>query len=418
MTHFNKYLIIMLFFLSLNYFSFSFAHSLKESEKKISLDLQSLSVQDALHMLAKLSGKNIIISPLVTGNISLHLHDITVLKAFEWVLKSRNLIQYQENNIFFVVSREEFVRDKTEELKLQEIVMATVPLTLQVWQIHYARVEDIAHLIQDSNSSLLSKRGYVHSDTRTNQLCVQDTREHLNSINRLIKHVDIPVKQVLIETRLASVDSDFERELGISFSAVAAVQANQDQGFFNSQTSPAHYGLAVAKLADGALLDIKLAALENTGHGELISSPSLFTANQQAASIESGEEIPYQEISRSGATGIAFKKAVLSLKVTPQILPDNRVLLQLQINQDKPSNRIVLGVPAITTRQITTSVLAVNGQTIVLGGIFESNKDNIKQGVPFLDKIPLVGWVFRQHNVIENKRELLVFVTPKIMYTS
>ena len=160
---------------------------------------------------------------------------------------------------------------------------------------------------------------------------------------------------------------------------------------------------------------MELSALENEGHGELISSPSLFTANQQTAFIESGEEIPYQEISRSGATGVAFKKAVLSLRVTPQVMPGNQVLLQLQINQDKPSNRVVLGVPAIATRQISTHILIKSGQTIVLGGIYEENKENQQQGIPFLCKIPLVGWLFKQQNVTHSKRELLIFVTPKVM---
>jgi type IV pilus assembly protein PilQ len=173
--------------------------------------------------------------------------------------------------------------------------------------------------------------------------------------------------------------------------------------------------LSVLKLANGSFLDMQLAALENEGHGELISSPSLFTANQQTASIESGEEIPYQEVSKSGATGIVFKKAVLSLKVTPQIMPGNHVLLQLQVNQDKPNNRMVLGVPAISTRQISTHILVKSGQTVVLGGIYETNKEKGQQRIPFLGKIPIIGWLFGQRNVSENKRELLIFVTPKII---
>ena len=176
-----------------------------------------------------------------------------------------------------------------------------------------------------------------------------------------------------------------------------------------------HFSLAVARLANSPLLDAKLAALDSEGRGELISSPSLFTANQQSASIESGEEIPYQEVSRSGGTGIAFKKAVLSLKVTPQVMPNGKILLQLQVNQDKPSNRMVLGVPAINTRQISTSITVHDGQTIALGGIYELNKEYGEQRVPFLYKIPGVGMLFRQHNTLENKRELLIFIRPKLI---
>jgi len=212
----------------------------------------------------------------------------------------------------------------------------------------------------------------------------------------------VPVKQILIETRLATVDSDFERELGLHFSIQDPLTAQQSAG---------HYSLAVARLADGALLDIKLSAMENAGRAELISNPSLFTANQQPASIEAGEEIPYQETSRNGATTTVFKKAVLSLKVTPQIMPDETVLLQLQVNQDKPSNKMVQGVPTISTRQIMTNVLIKNGQTVVLGGIYEMSSEQGEEKLP----IPLLDLLFREKNVKKRKRELLVFVTPRIM---
>ncbi len=228
------------------------------------------------------------------------------------------------------------------------------------------KAEDIGHVLQDSTSSLLSKRGHVRVDVRTNIICIQDTADHLAESDKVIKRLDVPVQQILIEARLASVDNAFERELGINF----AVNAEGESAAPLAQ----HYSLAVARLADGSQLDIQLAALENAGHGELISSPSLFTANQQTASIESGEEIPYQEKSLSGDTTIAFKKAVLSLKVTPQILPDNEVSLQLQVNQDRPSNLVVQGVPAISTRQISTHVLLNNGQTIVLGGFMKRTR--------------------------------------------
>ncbi|HSW71329.1 MAG TPA: type IV pilus secretin PilQ, partial [Gammaproteobacteria bacterium] len=168
-------------------------------------------------------------------------------------------------------------------------------------------------------------------------------------------------------------------------------------------------------LADNSLLDVKLAALENAGHGELISSPSLFTANQQLASIEAGEEIPYQEASSSGATTVVFKKAVLSLKVRPQLLPGKKILLQLHINQDRPNTRLVLGVPTISTRQLLTNVLIPNGQTVVLGGIYEINKEKSKETFPFLAKLPLVGSFFQLNKQRHNKRELLIFVTPRVI---
>jgi len=403
----NFFLLLLLFFMTQNLFA-----SPVRERQWMAIDLQSVSVQDALHMLAKQLKQDIVVNSAVSGNISLHIHDMTAQQAFDFILNSQGLAKLQENGVWFIVPRNVLLQEKQEEWKQQEIIMATEPLITHSWQIRYAKAENIAHLIQDGNHSLLSKRGYLQMDIRTNQIWVRDIQENVTVIASLIKRMDISVKQVLIEARLASVDSDFERELGINF---AAQHDGAPQGNTTPSSTAGHYSLAVAKLADGSLLDVQLAALENEGRGELISSPSLFTANQQPASIESGEEIPYQEISRSGATGIAFKKAVLSLKVTPQILPNNQVQLQLQMNQDRPSSRVVLGVPAITTRQISSNVLATNGQTIVLGGIFESSKGDTEQRIPFLSKIPVVGLLFQQKNKTENKRELLIFITPKII---
>ncbi len=361
----------------------------------ISLNLQNVNLQDALRILAKQLQQDIVISPAVNGVISLNLHHMTAHQAFDFILQSKGLVQYNKNNLWFIMPQKELISQKQDEIKLQEMLIESAPLISRIFKIRYATADEIARLVQDNSHSLLSKRGMMHVDLRTNQIYLQDIEKNVAIIHDLIRHVDIPVQQVLIETRLASVDNDFERQLGIHFSTTAS--------------------LSLTRLSDGAALDVELAALENAGHGELISSPSLFTANQQTASIESGEEIPYQEISRSGATGVAFKKAVLSLKVTPQILPNNKVLLALQVNQDRPSTRIVQGVPAITTRQISTHILVRNGQTIVLGGIFESNKNHTSEGIPFMNKIPVVGLLFQQHDWLENKRELLIFVTPKII---
>lgn len=383
--------------------------------KTISLDLQNTNTRDAVQVVAKLMNINVVISPSVSGVTSLHLRDVPAEEAFNLLLNSSGLARSKIDQVSFIVPRAELMQVKQDELKLKEIVDDAEPLNTRVWRIRFAKADDIARLLQDNTNSFLSKRGRARVDLRTNTVCVQDTPFRIDEIDRLIRRLDIPVQQVLIEARLASVDSDFERELGVNFSVQRVDNERKKGSFSNEESKIKGYSLVLASLADSSLLDIKLAALENAGHSELISSPKLFTANQQPASIESGEEIPYQEISSSGATGVAFKKAVLSLKVTPQVMPDNRVLLQLKINQDKPSNREVLGVPAINTREINTNILVKNGETIVLGGIYESNKEKAQQGIPFLDKIPLVGELFRQQNVTENKRELLIFVTPKII---
>lgn len=403
---------LLLSLLSLNSIQ---AETTDTPSSKIIIQFQELPLQDALNFLAKQLNINIIISPTIHGTASFHLKKISPQNAFDLLLITHDLTKQKINNVWYIRPRNEFIQVKQQESHLQAVIDEAEPLITYVWQIHYAKANDIATLLKGANSALLSKRGHVHVDIRTNIICVQDIAERMRDIHKVIQRLDVPVQQVLIEVQLASIDSDYEHELGVSYTDQQTTSNDKDQ--LASAYSPlsVHYGLAVFKFIDGSLLRMQLSALEKSGHGELISSPSLFTANQQTASIESGEEIPYQEISRSGATGVAFKKAVLSLKVTPQVMPGHHVLLQLQVNQDKPSNRIILGVPAITTRQMRTNVLVKSGQTIVLGGIYESDKGHQQQGVPVLNKIPLVGWLFKQQNVTDNKRELLIFVTPKVI---
>jgi type IV pilus assembly protein PilQ len=382
--------------------------------EKISLDLQNIPLTDAVRELGKFLQLNLLVSPAISGNISLQLHGAEPGDAFNLLLDSQGLSKTQRGDVWYVAPRAEMMARREEDFKFQETLTATALLQTRVWQMHYAKAEDVGHLLQDASASLLSARGHVRIDARTNTLCVQDTATHLRDVFELIKKLDVPVKQILIEARLASVDSDFERELGISFTAKSAL-ANANKGGVLAEINPHHFSLAVATLANGSYLDVALAAMENAGKGELISNPSLYTANQQTASIESGEEIPYQEVSVSGGTATTFKKAVLSLKVTPQIMPGGKVLLQLQINQDRPSTLIVQGVPAITTRQLVTNILVNNGQTLVLGGIYEQNNAHAVERIPFLSKIPLLGLLFQQQDVKINKRELLIFVTPKII---
>jgi type IV pilus assembly protein PilQ len=386
----------------------------KSAARDISLDLQNVNLPDAIRIVGKFMHLNLVVSSAVTGSVSLQLQNASPDDAFNLLLTSQGLAKSQKGNVLYVAPRTELVSRQQDEWKLREAAEDSVNLETRIWQIHYAKAEDVARLLQDATTSLLSKRGHVRVDSRTNKLCVQELPSYLSALDSLIQKLDVPVQQVLIEARLASVDNDYERELGVSFASHTVAVGAKSRDATNAEKSSSRISLAVATLADGSFLDVVLAAMENEGKGELISSPSLFTANQQAASIESGEEIPYQEVGASGGTGIAFKKAVLSLKVTPQIMPGNKVLLQLQVNQDRPSSRIVLGVPAISTRQMTTSILIKNGQTLVLGGIYE-NKEHDVARIPFLGKIPLVGLLFQQQNAKESKRELLIFVTPKII---
>ncbi len=379
----------------------------------LSLELRNANLQDAIRLIAGFLDMNIIISPAVRGAVTLRLHDVVPDDALNLLLTSYGLEKWKSGNVVLIAPQDELIKRKQDELKWQELREATAPVQIRVWQIRYARAEEIARLLQDEHASLISRRGRVRVDVRTNRICIQDISSRVEEVRRLIDRLDLPVQQISIEARLASVDNDFEHELGIQFSVNPEVEdRNAAQSLLREKN---RYSLAIAKLADGSLLDVKLNALEKAGHARLISSPSLFTANQQPASIEAGEEVPYQEVSESGGTAVTFKKAVLGLKVTPQILPGNKVLLQLQVNQDRPINKVILGMPAISTRQILTSIIASNGQTIVLGGIYETNRESGYQGLPLISRVPLLGVLFRQQNTLENKRQLLIFVTPKII---
>lgn len=373
----------------------------------ITADFDQVRVQDALYLLAIQDNINVVISPFVKGYVTLHIENILVKTLFDYILQAYGLTKYKDQNVWFILPYAMWLEWQQQHKKQLQQENEFATLYMRVWPIRYSKAKLILTALRNEQNSLLTKKGYAYCDIRTNRIIVRDTTSALNQIDAFIKKLDVPVEQILIEARLASIDNDFERELGIHFSNLISTM--------KLRATANSYSLAVARLADNSLLDMQLAALERQGKGELISSPSLFTANHQTASIEAGEEIPYQEISQTGTVGVTFKKAVLSLKVTPQILPHQNVLLQLQVTQDKPSRREILGVPTISTRQISTSIVAPNGQTMVLGGIFESNKDEFDEGLPLLNKIPLVGWLFHQQNVARNKRELLIFVTPRIV---
>lgn len=372
----------------------------------MSLDLQNNSLSDTVRLLAKLLDRNVIVSPAVEGNVTLHLRHAKAANVFDILLDTYGLEALHRKNVWYVAPRDELIKRRQQEMKWQHLSDQTAVLLIETWQIHYGKAEEIARVLQDGKVSLLSARGRVRVDARTNIICVQDVPDRMAAIRQLIRKLDQPAQQVRIEARLASVDHDCERELGVDF-AVQAKDANN--------IVPGRYSVAVARLPDGSLLDVKLAALENMGRAELISSPSLYTANQQPAAIEAGEEVPYQEVSESGGTAVVFKKAVLSLKVTPQVLPGGYVLLQLRINQDRPGSRMVLGMPTISTRQILTSVLVKSGQTAVLGGIYENQDENAVRRIPLLGNVPVLGELFTLRASRQTKRQLLIFVTPKIM---
>ena len=408
--------------------------------KRISLNFQDIKVRAVLQLLADFTGINVVVSDAVKGNITLRLNNVPWDQALDIIMKTRGLAKRQVGNVMLVAPLKEIAARERQELKNKKQVNELAPLHAELIQINYAKALDVANLLKDKNNTLLSPRGTVSVDVRTNNLWVQDSADKLEEIRGLIHKLDIPVKQVLIEARIVIVDKTFERDLGVRFgitspnhlsgtingansivggTAPANVsplnnRLNVDLPAVSESANVAKIGLALAKLGKDILLDLELSALEVEGRGEVISSPRLITANQQAAMIKSGTEIPYQQQTSSGATAIAFKDAVLSLKVTPQITPDHKVILDLTVNQDEPG-QVFLNVPAIDTKEIQTKVLVDNGQTIVLGGIYKQTNKNDVNRVPFLGSIPILGALFRNKALTKDREELLIFVTPKII---
>lgn len=409
--------------------------------KRISLNFQDIPVRSVLQLLADFTGINMVVSDSVSGNITIRLNEVPWDQALDIILTTRSLDKRRNGNVMLIAPATEIMAREKKELQSQEEVKKLAPLRSDLIQINYAKASEIASLMKDKSNSLLSKRGSISVDARTNTIWIQDTSAKIEEMRELITKLDIPVKQVLIESRIVTVTKDFSQDLGIRFGisrpthlsgtlaganqlaqnvAPADVspvsnRLNLDLAAAPVSGTPASIGIALAKLGDGILLDLELSALETESRGQVIASPRLITTNQQAAVIESGQEIPYQQATSSGATAVAFKKAVLSLKVTPQITPDGKIMMDLQINQDIPSTQTFNGVPAINTKEIQTNVLVNNGQTIVLGGIYEQEKNQTVNRVPFLGELPLVGHLFRNRSISVQNTELLIFITPKII---
>ncbi|APF02741.1 TPA: type IV pilus secretin PilQ [Legionella pneumophila] len=410
--------------------------------KRISLNFQNISIRAVLQLLADFTGINMVVSDKVQGDITLRLNDIPWDQALDIILTTQGLDKRRKGNVMLIDTKASMDKMEEDQLKSQQTIEKLEPIRSDLIQINYAKAADIAVLIKDKQNSLLSDRGKISVDARTNTIWIQDTGTKIEEVRELIKQLDIPVKQVLIEARIVEVTKDFSQDIGIRWGVSRPTHLSGTLEGANelargtapanvvplerrlnldlaaaplTGATPASVGIALAKLNDNILLDLELSALESEGRAELISSPRLITTNQQAAVIESGEEIPYQEATSSGATAVAFKKAVLSLKVTPQITPDGKILMDLQINQDTPSPQTFLGVPAIITKEIQTNVLVNNGQTIVLGGIYKQDKNKVINRIPFFGELPVVGILFSNRQITLKNEELLIFITPRII---
>lgn len=417
------YLVLVLINITL---SFAVASDTQQSQS-LSLNFQDIKVRNLLQILAEFAHMNIIVSDTVQGSITLHLDNVSWQQALAIILQNQGLGKQQVGNVWMIAPAKELAEREKQQLQAEQDLADLAPLHSELIQINYGKAADMAVLLQENKggNGLLSERGSVSIDNRTNTLWIEDTQEKLGMVKNFIKQLDIPVKQVLIAARIVNIDSNFEQELGVRFDLVRPPHAaspdvpltqrlNIDLPMATADAVPGT--LALTTLGAGTLLDLELSALESEGKGQVISSPRLLTADQQPAVIESGEEIPYQQETSSGATSVTFKKAVLSLSVTPQITPDGKIMMLLKVNQDRANfDRPVQGVPAIDTRQLNTQVLVNNGQTIVLGGIYETNDSNKIVRVPLLGSLPYVGALFRHHTTINQRSELLIFITPRIV---
>jgi type IV pilus assembly protein PilQ len=436
----------------------------KEYEgQRLTLNFQDIETRAVLQLLAETSGRNIVVSDTVQGNVTLRLRNVPWDQALDIVMTTKGLDMRQNGNVIIVAPAEEIAARETADLEARNAISELEPMYSEFLQVNYAKASDLATLIGESggSGSMLSDRGSIAVDDRTNTLLVQDTAARLEDIRRMVRTLDVPIKQVLIESRIVVVNDDFSRDLGVRL-GVTAYRENGTDGAAvitgtgtgtdtmigsivdnlgtSGQITPVELPIltdrynvnvpldaasaagrfSLAILERDYLVDLELTAMEAEGRGEIVSTPRVITANQKEARIEQGVEIPYQQSASSGATTVQFKKAVLSLEVTPQITPDNNIIMDLRVHKDNVGDIISTGglggtVPSIDTRAVETQVLVEDGQTVVLGGIYETERRETISKVPFLGDIPAVGVLFRSKQVQNDKSELLIFVTPRIL---
>ena len=428
---------------------------LEKEGKLISINFQDIPVRNVLQLIADYNQFNLVVSDSVEGNLTLRLDGVPWQQVLDIILQVKGLDKRVDGNVILVAPKDELDLREKQQLEKQKLEKEIGELSSEIIKVNFAKASDIAEMINgEGNISMLSDRGSMTIDERTNSLLIRELPENIEVIREIIESLDIPVKQVQIEARIVTINEGNMDELGVrwGFTSIngghtvgGSIENNlatiglydgggdgegDDGGssvgiddFLNvnlAATSPNATSIAfqVAKLGSDTLLDLELSALQQESKAEIISSPRLITTNKKPAYIEQGTEIPYLESSSSGATSVTFKKAVLSLKVTPQITPDNRLVLDLSVTQDRPGQVVKTGTGeavAIDTQRIGTQVLVNNGETVVLGGIFQHSITNSVDKVPLLGDLPLLGALFRRSYENVGKSELLIFVTPKVV---
>jgi type IV pilus assembly protein PilQ len=398
---------------------------------KLSLVFQNIEVRTLLQKLGDFSGQNIVLSDTVQGTMAMNLKEVPWDQALDVVLEAKGLGAVKKNNVIWVAPRAEIAAKDKDESDTEQAKIDQQPLKTASYQLNYQKADAVKELLANKEQRLLSKRGAVSVDGRTNMVFVNDVQVKIDEITRLIQKIDIPVKQVLIEARIVEANENFAKELGAKFGYNEGDQGGRGvtPGSSGRITSPGLSNLPASSIngaAPGAfaftlfnsaltrVLNVELSALISDGNGRIVSSPRVVTGDQVEALIEQGTEIPYQKTSTGGVVSIEFKKAVMSLNVKPQITPEGKVILDLKINKDSIGVTTV-GGPSIDTKKVNTQVLVENGGTIAIGGIIAEEERNVVNKVPFLGDIPFIGALFRQTSKVSSRKELLVLITPKIV---
>ncbi|MDQ9022272.1 type IV pilus secretin PilQ [Acinetobacter sichuanensis] len=445
------------------------ASSQSYTGKKISLDFQDIEVRRVLQLLADFTGVNMVAADSVQGNITLRLKDVPWDQALDIILKTKNLDKRRSGDVIWIAPVPELIKSEEDEAKAIAQSIKLAPIQTEYIQLSYAKVADVLKLLEDSRNSkgaeanrtandtslalesLLSSRGSAVADTRTNTLIINDTATNIDKVRKMVDLLDVSVKQVMIEARIVRASTGFSKEMGVKWGILSqGVTRNNDLLVGGSNqtlwelktpdddgkytiTTPQNLNVdlgvanAAGKIAFGLIslsdfmLDLELSALQADGYGEVISTPKVMTADKQKAKVASGQQIPYTTTTNSAAGSTAtteFKDALLSLDVTPSITPDGKVQMQLNINSDSRGETAPNGEVILNKNEINTNVLVDNGETVVLGGIFEQETQNTTSKVPFFGDLPYVGRLFRKDSKVENKRELLIFVTPRIINDS
>ncbi len=416
--------------------------------EKLSLNFQDIDVRSVLQLIADFTDLNLVASDTVAGNITLRLQNVPWDQALDLVLKTKGLDKRKVGNVLLVAPADEIAARERQELEAQKQIAELAPLRRELIQVNYAKASDMAKLFQSVTSAdgTADDRGSITVDDRTNSIIAYQTQDRLDELRRIVAQLDVAVRQVMIEARIVEANVDYDKALGVNWrgasvgdtSYVVSGRGGNRVGapgygqnvpnvqnptpslgnFVDMGAAGATSGFGIGFITDNTILDLELSAMEKTGNGEVVSQPKVVTADKETAKILKGSEVPYQEASSSGATSTSFKEAALSLEVTPQITPDNRIIIEVKVTKDAPdfSNAASSGgVPAISKNEVNAKVLVADGETIVIGGVFTNTQSKSVDKVPFLGDVPYIGRFFKRDLVQDKKSELLIFLTPRIM---